>query len=173
MQFQGVQDTIAAIKALEDVAKEQITQHADDKEDIQDALYQAIKDIINSNNPKDDLNNGIDKINGTHTDKVKDQAAKDIKETAAQAKERIQNSGLSEDEQKQYLDDIDQVVAAATVTTGDTSKSIYGTDNDEIINKRKATAKSLINKAAAKAEIVGYTRGYENVLGQVEKPKPP
>ena len=167
--IQGVQDTIAAIKALEDVAKEQITQHADDKEDIQDALYQAIKDIINSNNPKDDLNNGIDKINGTHTDKVKDQAAKDIKETAAQAKERIQNSGLSEDEQKQYLDDIDQVVAAATVTTGDTSKSIYGTDNDEIINKRKATAKSLINKAAAKAEIVGYTRGYENVLGQVEK----
>ena len=167
--LQGVQDTIAAIKALEDVAKKQIAQYGDDRPEIQDALNQAIKDIINSNNPKDDLNNGIDKINGTHTDKVKDQAAKDINEAATQAKERIKNSGLPEDEQKQYLDEIDQVVADTTTTTGDTSKSIYGTDDDEIINKRKAAAKSLINKAAAKAEIVGYTKVYENVLGQVGK----
>ena len=167
--IQGVQDTIAAIKALEDVAKKQIAQYGDDRPEIQDALNQAIKDIINSNNPKDDLNNGIDKINGTHTDKVKDQAAKDIKETAIQAKERIKNSGLPEDEQKRYLDEINQVVADTTTTTGDTSKSIYGTDDDEIINKRKAAAKSLINKAAAKAEIVGYTKVYENVLGQVGK----
>ena len=163
----SVQDTIDAIAALEAAAKKQIAQYGDDRPEIQAALNQAIKDIINSNNPKDNLNNGIDKINGTHTDKVKDQAAKDIKEAAAQAKERIQNSGLSEDEQKQYLDEIEQVVAAATVTTGDTSKSIYGTDDSEIINKRKAAAESLINKAAAKAEIAGYTKGYENVLGQV------
>ena len=61
------------------------------------------------------------------------------------------------------------MVADTTTTTGDTSKSIYGTDDDEIINKRKAAAKSLINKAAAKAEIVGYTKVYENVLGQVGK----
>ena len=167
--IQGVQDTIDAIKALEDAAKEQITQHADDKEDIQDALNQAIKDIISSNNPKDDVNKGLDNIKGTHTGKQKDQAAKDIKEAAAQAKERIKNSGLSEEEQKQYLDEIEQVVADTTTTTGDTSKSIYGTDDDEIINKRKAAAKSLINKAAAKAEIVGYTKVYENVLGQVGK----
>ncbi|AWN33955.1 MULTISPECIES: SLAP domain-containing protein [Lactobacillus] len=165
----SVQDTIDAIAALEAAAKKQIAQYGDDRPEIQDALNQAIKDILNSNNPKDDLNNGIDKINGTHTDKVKDQAAKDIKETAAQAKERIKNSGLPEDEQKQYLDEIDQVVADTTTTTGDTSKSIYGTDDDEIINKRKAAAKSLINKAAAKAEIVGYTKVYENVLGQVGK----
>ncbi|MBC6369989.1 DUF1542 domain-containing protein [Lactobacillus kullabergensis] len=163
----SVQDTIDAIAALEAAAKKQIAQYGDDRPEIQDALNQAIKDIINSNNPKDDLNNGIDKINGTHTDKVKDQAAKDINEAAAQAKERIKNSGLPEDEQKQYLDEIDQVVADTTTTTGDTSKSIYGTDDDEIINKRKAAAKGLINKAAAKAEIAGYTKGYENVLGQV------
>ena len=163
----GVQDTIDAIAALEAAAKKQIAQYGDDRPEIQDALNQAIKDIINSNNPKDNLNNGIDKINGTHTDKVKDQAAKDIKETAAQAKERIQNSDLTEDEQKQYLDEIEQVVADTTTTTGDTSKSIYGTDDDEIINKRKAAAESLINKAAAKAEIADYTKGYENVLGQV------
>ena len=163
----GVQDTIDAIAALEAAAKKQIAQYGDDRPEIQAALNQAIKDIINSNNPKDDLNNGIDKINGTHTDKVKDQAAKDIKETAAQAKERIQNSDLTADEQKTYLDEIDEAVAAATATTGDTAKSIYGTDDGEIINKRKAAAKSLINKAAAKAEIAGYTKGYENVLGQV------
>ena len=163
----GVQDTIDAIAALEAAAKKQIAQYGDDRPEIQAALNQAIKDIINSNNPKDDLNNGIDKINGTHTDKVKDQAAKDIKETAAQAKERIQNSDLTEYEQKTYLDEIDEAVAAATATTGDTAKSIYGTDDGEIINKRKAAAKSLINKAAAKAEIAGYTKGYENVLGQV------
>ncbi|KGG54794.1 SLAP domain-containing protein [Lactobacillus sp. wkB10] len=166
--IQGIQDTIAAVKALEDAAKEQITQHADDKEDIQDVLNQAIKDIISSNNPKEDVNKGLDHIKGTHTGKQKDQAAKDIKEAAAQAKERIKNSGLSEDEQKQYLDEIEQVVADTTTTTGDTSKSIYGTDDDEIINKRKAAAESLINKAAAKSEIVGYTRGYENVLGKVD-----
>ena len=166
--IQGVQDTIAAVKTLEDAAKEQITQHADDKEDIQNALNQAIKDIISSNNPKEDVNKGLDHIKGTHTGKQKDQAAKNIKEAAAQAKERIKNSGLSENEQKQYLDEIDQVVADTTTTTGDTSKSIYGTDDDEIINKRKAAAESLINKAAAKAEIVGYTRGYENVLGKVD-----
>ena len=163
----GVQDTVDAINALEAAAKKQIAQYGDDRPEIQAALNQAIKDIINSNNPKDDLNNGIDKINGTHTDKVKDQAAKDIKETAAQAKERIQNSDLTADEQKTYLDEIDEAVAAATATTGDTAKSIYGTDDGEIINKRKAAAKSLINKAAAKAEIAGYTKGYENVLGQV------
>ncbi|WP_167594939.1 SLAP domain-containing protein [Lactobacillus kullabergensis] len=163
----SVQDTIDAIAALEAAAKKQIAQYGDDRPEIQDALTQAIKDIINSNNPKDNLNNGIDKINGTHTDKVKDQVAKDIKETAAQAKERIQNSDLTADEQKQYLDEIEQVVADTTTTTGDTSKSIYGTDDDEIINKRKAAAESLINKAAAKAEIADYTKGYENVLGQV------
>ena len=166
--IQGVQDTIAAVKTLEDAAKEQITQHADDKEDIQNALNQAIKDIISSNNPKEDVNKGLDHIKGTHTGKQKDQAAKNIKEAAAQAKERIENSGLSEDEQKQYLDEIDQVVVDTTTTTGDTSKSIYGTDDDEIINKRKVAAESLINKAAAKSEIVGYTRGYENVLGKVD-----
>lgn len=98
-----MQDTIDAIAALEAAAKKQIAQYGDDRPEIQAALNQAIKDIINSNNPKDDLNNGIDKINGTHTDKVKDQAAKDIKETAAQAKERIQNSDLTADEQKHTL----------------------------------------------------------------------
>ena len=165
----SVQDTIDAIAALEAAAKKQIAQYGDDRPEIQAALNQAIKDIINSNNPKDDLNNGIDKINGTHTDKVKDQAAKDIKETAAQAKERIQNSDLTADEQKTYLDEIDEAVVAATATTGDTAQSIYGTDDGEIINKRKAAAKSLINKAAAKAEIAGYTKGYENVLGQVDQ----
>ncbi|WP_158596016.1 SLAP domain-containing protein [Lactobacillus sp. ESL0259] len=167
----GVQDTVDAINALEDAAKKQIAQYGDDRPEIQAALNQAIKDIINSNNPKDDLNNGIDKINGTHANKVKDQAAKDIKETAAQAKERIQKSGLSGAEQKQYLDEIDQAVAAATATTGDTAKSIYGTDDGEIINKRKAAAKSLINKATAKAEIADYTKGYESVLGQVGQAK--
>ena len=165
----GVQDTVDAINALEAAAKKQIAQYGDDRPEIQAALNQAIKNIINSNNPKADLNNGIDKINGTHTDKVKDQAAKDIKETAAQAKERIQNSYLTADEQKTYLDEIDEAVAAATATTGDTAKSIYGTDDSEIINKRKAAAESLINKAAAKAEIAGYTKGYEDVLGQVDK----
>lgn len=141
----------------------------DDQPEIQDALNQAIKDIINSNNPKDDLNNGIDKINSTHANKEKDKAANGIKEAATQAKERIQNSGLSGDEQKSYLDEIDQTVAAATATTGDTDKSIYDTDDEEIINKRKAAAESLINKAAAKAEIAGYTKGYEDALGQVDK----
>ena len=163
----GVQDTVDAINALEAAAKKQIAQYGDDRPEIQAALNQAIKDIINSNNPKDDLNNGIDKINGTHANKVKDQAANGIKDAAAKAKERIQNSGLSGAEQKPYFDEIDQAVAAATATTGDTAKSIYGTDDDEIINKRKAAAESLINKAAAKAEIAGYTKGYENVLGQV------
>lgn len=163
----GVQDTVDAIAALEAAAKKQIAQYGDDRPEIQAALNQAIKDIINSNNPKDDLNNGIDKINGTHANKVKDQAANGIKEAATQAKERIQNSGLSGDEQESYLDEIDQAVAAATATTGDTDKSIYGTDDSEIINKRKAAAESLINKAAAKAEIAGYTKDYENVLGQV------
>ncbi|WP_294890984.1 SLAP domain-containing protein [uncultured Lactobacillus sp.] len=165
----GVQDTIDAIAALEAAAKKQIAQYGDDQPEIQAALNQAIKDIINSNNPKDDLNNGIDKINGTHANKEKDKAANGIKEAATQAKERIQNSGLSGDEQKSYLDEIDQAVAAATATTGDTDKSIYGTDEEEIINKRKAAAESLINKTAAKAEIAGYTKGYENVLGQVDK----
>ena len=167
--FPSIQDTIDAINALEAAAKKQIAQYGDDQPEIQAALNQAIKDIINSNNPKDDLNNGIDKINGTHANKEKDKAANGIKEAATQAKERIQNSGLSGDEQKSYLDEIDQAVAAATATTGDTAKSIYGTDEEEIINKRKAAAESLINKAAAKAEIAGYTKGYEDVLGQVDK----
>lgn len=165
----SIQDTIDAINALEAAAKKQITQYGDDQPEIQDALNQAIKDIINSNNPKDDLNNGIDKINSTHANKEKDKAANGIKEAATQAKERIQNSGLSGDEQKSYLDEIDQTVAAATATTGDTDKSIYDTDDEEIINKRKAAAESLINKAAAKAEIAGYTKGYEDALGQVDK----
>ena len=167
--IQGVQDTVDAIKALEEAAKKQIAQHADDKEDIQGALNQAIKDIINSSNPKDDVNKGLDNINGTHANKEREKAANDISEAAAKAIERIKNSGLSENEQQPYLDEVKQVVADATATTGDTGKSIYGTDDDEIINKRKSAAESLINKAAAKSEIVGYTKGYENILGKVEK----
>ena len=167
--IQGVQDTVDAIKALEEAAKKQIAQHADDKEDIQGALNQAIKDIINSNNPKDDVNKGLDNINGTHANKEREKAANDINEAAAKAIERIKNSGLSEDEQQPYLDEVKQAVADATATSGDTGKSIYGTDDDEIINKRKSAAESLINKAAAKSEIVGYTKGYENVLGKVNK----
>lgn len=167
--LQSVKETIAAIKVLEEAAKQQIQQHNDDKSDIQDALNKAIKDIINSSNPKEDVNQGLDQINGTHVSKQRNQAEDELTKVADAARKRVEKSGLNENEQQSYLNTINEAFAAAIATTGDTGKSIYGSDDEKIITDRKNAAKSLMNKVAAKAELVGFYEEYAAILGDSAK----
>lgn len=161
--IKSVRDKIAAINKLENAAQEQITNHQDDAETIKDALNEGVDNILNGTDP--DGTNGIEAINHAYADKE----ATSIKSAAESAKERVQKSGLSSDDQKSYLNAIDNAVAAATAkpgTTGyDENKSIYGTTDEAEVKKRKEKALNTFSKEAAKAELAGYAETSTKDLG--------
>ncbi|MEB3365236.1 DUF1542 domain-containing protein [Lactobacillus sp. R2/2] len=75
-------------------------------------------------------------------------------------------SGLSEDKQNEYIKNIDDAENAALENPATSDSSIYypGKTKAQIEDlQQKATDK--INKAAAKAEVAGYTEKGENTLG--------
>ncbi|RHW48462.1 pectate lyase-like adhesive domain-containing protein, partial [Lactobacillus bombicola] len=163
----GINAKIDAIKKVEQAAKDQIAKHPEDSDDIKDNSNKAVDDIINGKDP--DGSKGTDGINNTHAAKQQQKVADDIGKAAQAAKDRVNNSGLSTVDKKPYLDAIDAVAKAATAKPGtdgyDPSKSIYGKNTDDDINQAKIIAQNQFNKEAAKAEIAGNGKSYQDGLG--------
>ena len=93
-------------------------------------------------------------------------AKTNISKAAQDAIIRVKLSGLSEDKQNEYIKNIDDAENAALENPATSDSSIYypGKTKAQIEDlQQKATDK--INKAAAKAEVAGYTEKGENTLG--------
>ena len=93
-------------------------------------------------------------------------AKTNISKAAQDAIVRVKLSGLSEDKQNEYIKNIDDAENAALENPATSDSSIYypGKTKAQIEDlQQKATDK--INKAAAKAEVAGYTEKGENTLG--------
>ncbi|RMC40880.1 DUF1542 domain-containing protein, partial [Lactobacillus sp. ESL0237] len=163
----GINAKIDAIKKVEQAAKDQIAKHPEDTDDIKDNSNKAVDDIINGKDP--DGSKGTDDINNTHATKQQQKVADDIGKAAQAAKDRVNNSGLNPVDRKPYLDAIDEAAKAATAKPGtdgyDPSKSIYGKNTDDGINQAKTIAQNKFNKEAAKAEIAGTGKLYQDGLG--------
>ena len=123
-------------------------------------------------------NNALKALNEAYeTAKALSDAANAIKDTQTIAKTniskaaqdaiiRVKLSGLSEDKQNEYIKNIDDAENAALENPATSDSSIYypGKTKAQIEDlQQKATDK--INKAAAKAEVAGYTEKGENTLG--------
>ena len=166
-EAQGIIDqvnkTIQALKELQAVAQDEIKNHADKTAEIKDSYNQAVHNIITGDDP--DGSKGKESIKDINAD----QEASKINAAAAAAKERVQNSGISLDQQTPLLDAIDQAAEVATAKPGsakyDEQKSIYGTSDNTVINQREAAAQTIFDQNAAKAEILGYANANESSLG--------
>ena len=166
-EAQGIIDkvnkTIQALKDLQAVAQDEIKNHADKTTEIKDSYNKAVHDIITGDDP--DGSKGKESIKDINAD----QEASKINAAAAAAKERVQNSGISLDQQTPLLDAIDQAAEVATAKPGsakyDEQKSIYGTSDNTVINQREAAAQTIFDQNAAKAEILGYANANESSLG--------
>ena len=166
-EAQGIIDkvnkTIQALKDLQAVAQDEIKNHADKTTEIKDSYNKAVHDIITGDDP--DGSKGKESIKDINAD----QEASKINAAAAAAKERVQNSGISLDQQTPLLDAIDQAAEVATAKPGsakyDEQKSIYGTSDDTAIKQREAAAQTIFDQNAAKAEILGYANANESSLG--------
>ena len=159
----ALKNTISAIKKLQDAAKDEISKHSDKMTDIQDSLNKAVHSVINGDDP--DGSKGLEAIKQVYAE----QEATNIKNAAAAAKKRVQNSGLSAEDQNKYLTEIDNATQIATAKPGsanyDANKSIYGTTDGAVIKQREAIAQTAFDKAAAKAEVSGYAITEENAFG--------
>ena len=166
-EAQGIIDqvnkTIQALKDLQAVAQDEIKNHADKTAEIKDSYNQAVHNIITGDDP--DGSKGKESIKEINAD----QEASKINAAAAAAKERVQNSGISLNQQTPLLDAIDQATEVATAKPGsskyDEQKSIYGTSDNTAIKQREAAAQTIFDQNAAKAEILGYASANENSLG--------
>ena len=158
-----VNKTIQALKDLQAVAQDEINNHADKTAEIRDSYNQAVHNIITGDDP--DGSKGKESIKDINAD----QEASKINAAAAAAKQRVQNSGISLDQQTPLLDAIDQAAEVATAKPGssmyDEQKSIYGTSDNNAIQQREAAAQTIFDQNAAKAEIIGYANANENSLG--------
>ncbi|MBI0033841.1 SLAP domain-containing protein [Lactobacillus sp. M0396] len=166
-EAQGIIDkvnkTIQALKDLQAVAQDEIKNHADKTAEIKDSYNKAVHDIITGDDP--DGSKGKESIKDINAD----QEASKINAAAAAAKQRVQNSGISLDQQTPLLDAIDQAAEVATAKPGsakyDEQKSIYGTSDNTAIQQRETAAQTIFDQNAAKAEIMGYANANENSLG--------
>ena len=166
-EAQGIIDkvnkTIQALKDLQAVAQDEIKNHADKTAEIKDSYNKAVHDIITGDDP--DGSKGKESIKDINAD----QEASKINAAAAAAKKRVQDSGISLDQQTPLLDAIDQAAEVATAKPGsakyDEQKSIYGTSDNTVIKQREAAAQTIFDQNAAKAEIMGYANANENSLG--------
>ncbi len=166
-EAQGIIDqvnkTIQALKDLQAVAQDEIKNHADKTAEIKDSYNQAVHNIITGDDP--DGSKGKESIKDINAD----QEASKINAAAAAAKKRVQNSGISLNQQTPLLDAIDQATEVATAKPGsskyDEQKSIYGTSDNTAIKQREAAAQTIFDQNAAKAEILGYASANENSLG--------
>ena len=166
-EAQGIIDqvnkTIQALKELQAVAQDEIKNHADKTAEIKDSYNQAVHNIITGDDP--DGSKGKESIKDINAD----QEASKINAAAEAAKKRVQNSGISSDQQVPLLDAIDQAAQVATAKPGssmyDEQKSIYGTTDNTVISQREAAAQTIFDQNAAKAEILGYASANENSLG--------
>ncbi|KJY58979.1 putative S-layer protein [Lactobacillus kimbladii] len=166
-EAQGIIDqvnkTIQALKDLQAVAQDEIKNHADKTAEIKDSYNKAVHNIITGDDP--DGSKGKESIKNINAD----QEASKISAAAAAAKKRVQDSGISLDQQVPLLDAIDQAAEVATAKPGsskyDEQKSIYGTSDNTAINQREAAAQTIFDQNAAKAEIMGYATTTENSLG--------
>ncbi|RMC55144.1 SLAP domain-containing protein [Lactobacillus sp. ESL0261] len=158
-----VNKTIQALKDLQAVAQDEIKNHADKTAEIKDSYNQAVHNIITGDDP--DGSKGKESIKEINAD----QEASKINAAAAAAKKRVQNSGISLNQQTPLLDAIDQATEVATAKPGsskyDEQKSIYGTSDNTAIKQREAAAQTIFDQNAAKAEILGYASATENSLG--------
>ena len=158
-----VNKTIQALKDLQAVAQDEINNHADKTAEIKDSYNKAVHNIITGDDP--DGSKGKESIKDINAD----QEASKINAAAAAAKQRVQNSGISLDQQTPLLDAIDQAAEVATAKPGsskyDEQKSIYGTSDNNAIQQREAAAQTIFDQNAAKAEIMGYANANENSLG--------
>ena len=166
-EAQGIIDqvnkTIQALKDLQAVAQDEIKNHADKTAEIKDSYNQAVHNIITGDDP--DGSKGKESIKEINAD----QEASKINAAAAAAKKRVQDSGISLNQQTPLLDAIDQATEVATAKPGsskyDEQKSIYGTSDNTAIKQREAAAQTIFDQNAAKAEILGYASANENSLG--------
>ncbi len=166
-EAQGIIDkvnkTIQALKDLQAVAQDEIKNHADKTTEIKDSYNKAVHNIITGDDP--DGSKGKESIKDINAD----QEASKINAAAAAAKERVQNSGISLDQQTPLLDAIDQATEVATAKPGsskyDEQKSIYGTSDNTAIKQREAATQTIFDQNAAKAEILGYANANESSLG--------
>lgn len=99
-------------------------------------------------------------------EKAKDTAQKAINTAAQEAINRVKTSGLTENEQAPYIDDINKAKDDALANPSTDKNSIYDPANttDDITRIQKAV-NDKINKEAAKAEVAGYTEKGKNALG--------
>ena len=168
-EAQGIIDqvnkTIQALKDLQAVAQDEIKNHADKTAEIKDSYNKAVHNIITGDDS--DGSKGKEAIKDINAD----QEASKINAAAEAAKKRVQNSGISSDQQVPLLDAIDQAAQVATAKPGssmyDEQKSIYGTTDNTVISQREAAAQTIFDQNAAKAEILGYANANENSLGIV------
>ncbi|WP_223896910.1 SLAP domain-containing protein [Lactobacillus huangpiensis] len=158
-----VNKTIQALKDLQAVAQDEINNHADKTAEIRDSYNQAVHNIITGDDP--DGSKGKESIKDINAD----QEASKINAAASAAKQRVQNSGISLDQQTPLLDAIDQAAEVATAKPGSAKyneqKSIYGTSDNTAILQRETAAQTIFDQNAAKAEIMGYANANENSLG--------
>ncbi|QYN58494.1 DUF1542 domain-containing protein [Lactobacillus panisapium] len=164
----ALQNTINAITKLESSAKDQITKHTDKAEQIKDALNKTVHDVITGDDP--DGSKGLEVIDKVYAD----QEAENIINAAQAAKKRVQETGLSADDQASYLTEIDNAVKLATAQPGtdgyDANESIYGTSDENAIKQRIAKAQNAFAKAAAKAELVGFGQTSNTNIGVTTTP---
>ena len=134
-----------------------------------------VNDIKTVNDRKD---KAIDALNKAYEKaKAASDAANAIKDTQTTAKntiskaataaiKRVQESGLSPDKQKDYIDAINTAENKALENPATDKDSIYypGKTEKQIEDIQKATT-DRINKEAAKAEVAGYTENGKKALG--------
>lgn len=161
-----IKDKIAAIKLVEQEANKQIEQHSQDASEIKDTLNKAVSAILAGTD--NDGSAGRDAIAKVHNDKTIAAAKAEIEQAANAAKSKLQESGLSVEEQQKFQNAIDQAVLVATAQKNspsfDESKSIYGSDDDQEIANKVTQTKNLFEKEIAKAELAAYVNEIEQAL---------
>ncbi|RHW53362.1 hypothetical protein DS834_00005, partial [Lactobacillus bombicola] len=166
-KIKNITDIIDAIKKVEQAAQDQITQHPEDKGDIQDSLDDIINNIINGTDK--DGSKGTDTINGIVLDQNRTQAADKIDKAAAAAIKQIIKLGLSDADKQNYIDAINAAKDLATAKPNDSKfdkdKSIYGQNTQAGIDQLVTAAKNTFNKEVAKADLANTAKSYLDSIG--------
>ncbi|SFD47304.1 signal peptide-containing protein, YSIRK family, partial [Lactobacillus bombicola] len=166
-KIKNITDIIDAIKKVEQAAQDQITQHPEDKGDIQGSLDDIINNIINGTDK--DGSKGTDTINGIVLNQNRTQAANEIDKAAAAAIEQINKLGLSDADKQNYIDAINAAKNLATAKPDDSkfdkNKSIYGQNTQTDIDQIVTATKNTFNKEVAKADLANTAKSYLDSIG--------
>lgn len=134
---------------------------ADDIGTVEKRKKDALNDLIKVFNKAKEESDAINtQLSGS--DKV-------ITDAAKAAETRIGKSGLSYDEQQNYITAIENAKNDALAKKGDANydatKSIYGSEKVADIITKQTKVTNIFNKEAAKGEIDGFTKECETSLG--------